>query len=178
MRKFLFLFALTGWAISLVFHLSALIGDHDISRQFPFIWILHIGIFVVWLQTVLIVKNNNELKDLRQNNTLGFSKHTQFFKIIFRHTPTWLTIVAAIGFIHSIINFIVIIAIESNTPDIKDGVYILQNHGHFVRIITEMEYNHYSALQLMLFSGHLISFYGIAVAVLYPYKTSMQTTES
>ncbi len=177
MKKFLFILACIGWTISLLFHLIALLVDYNISEQFPFVWLLHIGIFVVWLPTVLSLKNNIELKGLRQNNTLGFAKHKNFFKTIFRHTPTWLTIIAAIGFIHALFNFIIIIAIQPYTAEIKNGAYILQNHGHTIKTITEMEYNHYSALQLMLFSGHWIAFYGIAAAVLYPYKVSKQVIE-
>jgi hypothetical protein len=179
MKKILFIFALTGWTISLMFHLKALILDYNTSRQFLIIWFLGMGIFVVWLPTVLITKSNNALKELRQNNTPGIAKHKQFFKTIFGHTPTWLIIIAAIGAIHAAINFIIIaITIQSNTPEIKGGEFILQNHGHFIKKITEMEYNHYSALQLMLFTGHFIAFYGIVAAVLYPYKTSNQTIEN
>jgi hypothetical protein len=56
------------------------------------------------------------------------------------------------------------------TPGIQNGQYILHNHGQFVRNLTEKEYHHYQANTLRGFSGHWIAFYGMAMAVLYPFN--------
>ena len=61
---------------------------------------------------------------------------------------------------------------QPGTPEIRDGQYILQNHGHLVKTVTESEYYHYLANQTRAFSGHWIMFYGIAAAVLFQTKTS------
>ena len=165
MRKFLFILPLIGWTISLGVYLTTIIVDYDISRQFPFIWLLIPGVFIVWLPTIFFMRNIKEMEEIRKTKPLDFAKHIKFFKKVFTHNL--LTTIAAIGFIHGIVNFIVIMVIHPYMPEIKDGIYVLENHGHFIKTITEKEYNHYSALHIRVFSGYLIMFYGIATAVFF-----------
>ena len=176
MRKLLFILAITGWTITLVLHLTTLFLDYNISSQIPFIWLLIPGIFIVWFPTVFIMRDNKVFEESRQTSPLDFAKHIKFLKKVFNHSP--IATIAAIGFIHAIVNFIVIMSIQHYTPEIKDGVYVLEDHGRFVKTITEAEYNHYSALHLMLFTGHGLAFYGIAAAVLFQKKTRSEAAEN
>jgi hypothetical protein len=165
MRKFLFYFALTGYLLGLIVHLLSL-ADIDILSNFPFIWLLHLGIFVVWIPTVFEIRKRQQLE---QKHSLTKNNPLSFFKLMFSRTPKWLTIVAIVGFIYAIINFSLVFLSQTGTPDIKDGQYILQNRGQLIRIITEQEYHHYQANEARGFSGHWIAFYGIALAVLFPF---------
>ncbi|MES1181693.1 MAG: hypothetical protein ABUL44_02765 [Flavobacterium sp.] len=63
MKKFLFYFAITGWTLGLIVHLLSL-ADYDITDKVPFVWVLHIGIFVVWLPVVLDLKKMKILKHI------------------------------------------------------------------------------------------------------------------
>jgi hypothetical protein len=163
-KTFFFFFALIGWVLGLCVHLTAALGDYDLTGPFPGLWLLHVGAIAVWLPTVLILKDNPELKHLKNN----LNPRT-FFGQIAKEAPAWLRVIAMAGFFYAIINFMFFMVSQHGTPDIMNGQYVLQNHGKIVRTISLSEYGHYQALQTRAFSGHWIAFYGIACAVLYPF---------
>ena len=169
MKKFLFWFAALGWMAGLIVNVLS-VADIDITEKVPFIWILHVGIFVVWIPTILKLRKNEELKLFQKSGVLTRTNPTGFFKIILKNMPTWLIIISAIGFIYAIINFMLFAAGQPGVPDIQNGQYVLQNHGQLIRTLTEQEYHHYKANEARGFSGHWIAFYGMAMAVLFPYK--------
>lgn len=173
MRKLFFVLSIIGWIITLGLHVTTLFLDCNISGQIPFIWLLIPGVFVVWVPTVFYMRNSLVFDEVRRTSPLEFAKHIKFVKKVLSRNP--LAIIAVMGFIHAIINFIIIFLIQPYTPKIKDGAYVLENHGQFLKLITEADYNHYSALQLLLFTGHGISFYGIATAVLFQKKDKTST---
>jgi hypothetical protein len=169
MKKYLFYFALTGWTLGLLIHILSL-ADIDVTEKIPFVWLLHIGIFVVWLPVVLDLKNNEELQDYRQSGMLNRMNPIEFLKIIFKDTPKWITIIAICGFFYAGINFMLFFASQDGTPAIKDGQFILQNHGQLIKTLTEQEYHHYKANEVRGFSGHWILFYGVATAILFKFS--------
>jgi hypothetical protein len=144
----------------------------------PVIWLLHIGIFAVWLPTVFLLKKNEELKTYHQRGILKNTNPFAIFRIIFRQTPTWLKVIAILGFFYAVINFIMFMATQSGVADIKDGQYILHNHGQLIRILTEQEYHHFKANELRGFSGHWLAFYGPAAAVLFPFSKQQQDDQT
>ena len=169
MKKYLFYFALTGWTLGLIVHILS-IADIDVTEKIPFVWLLHIGIFVVWLPVVLDLKNNEELKDFQQSGMLNRMNPISFYKILFKDTPTWMSIIAGAGFFYAFINFILFMSSQGGTPSIQDGHYVLQNHGELIKNLTEQEYHQYKANEVRGFSGHWILFYGVATAILYKYS--------
>jgi len=169
MKKFLFYFAVTGWTLGLIVHILSL-ADYDVTANFPFVWILHVGIFVVWLPTVLDLRKNEELKEYQQSGMMNRMNPFGFYKIIFRQTPTWLRIIAIGGFFYALVNFILFMASQTGTPEIQGGQYILHDHGHLIKVLTEREYHHYEANIVRGFSGHWLAFYGLAAAVLFPFN--------
>jgi hypothetical protein len=173
MRKFLFFFAATGWTLALIVHLLSLSG-FDLSERVPFIWLLHLGIFVVWIPVVLDWKKNEDFKTLRQSGIAKRMNPFVFFKVIFRYTPAWLTIIAIGGLYYAIVNFMLFMFSQHGTPAINDGQFVLQNHGQLVTTLTEKEYHHYKANEVRAFSGHWIAFYGIAMAMLFPFQRQVQ----
>lgn len=173
MKKFLFYFAITGWSLGLIVHLLSL-ASYDIADKVPFVWVLHIGIFVVWIPTVFDLKKNEELNAYNKSGILNRMNPFGFFKILFKQTPTWLSIIAFVGFFYAGINFMLFLSSHQGTPDIEDGKYILQDHGRLIKTLTEQEYHRYNANEVRGFSGHWLAFYGMAAAVLYPFKK--QTT--
>jgi hypothetical protein len=169
MKKFLFYFAVAGWTSGLLVHLLSL-ADIDVADKVPFVWILHIGVFVVWLPTILALRNNEELKAYRQPGMRNQRNPLKFFRILFRQTPTWLAILAIGGFVYAVVNFMMFMGSQPGVPDLKDGQYVLHNHGQLIRTLTEQEYQHYKANEVRGFSGHWLAFYGFAAAILFPFR--------
>ena len=169
MKKFLFYFAATGWTLGLIVHILSL-ADYDVEDKVPFVWILHLGIFVVWLPTILNLRKNEEFIAYRKSKMMNRMNPFGFLKIIFKQTPIWLRIIAIGGFLYAGINFMLFITSQHGTPGIQDGQYILHNHGYVIKTLTEQEYHHYKANIVRGFSGHWLVFYGLAAAVLYPFN--------
>jgi len=150
MKKFLFYFAVTGWTLGLIVHLLS-IADYNVSDKVPFVWLLHFGIFVVWLPGVFILIKNEGLN-------------------VFRQTPRCLTMIALAGFFYAILNFVLVMTISHfGVPDIKNGQFILHDHGKLIKTLTEQEYHHYKVNDVRGFSGHWLAFYGLAAAILFPF---------
>jgi hypothetical protein len=173
MKKFLFYFAVVCWTLGLLIHLLSL-ADTDITDKVPFVWLLHLGIFIVWLPIVYYLRSNEELNRYQSqipNNLNPFG----LLKIIFRQTPTWLAVIAIGCSIYAIFNFMLFVTSQHGAADIKDGQYILHNHGYLVKHLTKQEYHHYKAMELRAFSGHWLAFYGLAAAILFPF--TQQTTK-
>ena len=167
MRNFLFLFAGFGWMSALIVNILSIV-DIDISERVPFIWLLHIGIFVVWIPAILKLKKNQAFNHLQKSSILARGNPAASFKVVFRNTPTWLTIIALAGFFYAVINFTLFAAGQPGVPEIQNGNYILQNHGQLIKTLTEQEYHHYKANEARGFSGHWIAFYGIGMVMLFP----------
>lgn len=173
MKKFLFYFAITGWTLGLIVHLLSL-ADVNITDKVPFVWVLHIGIFVVWFPTVLDLKYNEEAHAYKQQGLLNRLNPFGSFRVIFRRTPTWLLIIAFGSFIYAGLNFLLFMNTQQGVPDIRNGQYILHNHGELIMTLTEQEYHHYKANEVRGFSGHWLAFYGLAAAVLYPFNNQTE----
>lgn len=169
LRIFLFYFAAVGWTLGLLVHALAIL-NFDVAEKVPFVWILHIGIFVVWFPTIFDIRENEELTEYLQSKLLNRINPFGFFKILFKYAPTWLTVIAIVSFIYAFINFIFFFFTQEGTPLMENGQYILQQHGKFIKIITEQEYHHYNASELRGFSGHWLAFYGMAMPILFPFS--------
>lgn len=162
MKKILFFVAATGWMLGLTVHLLSLSGV-DVMEKVPFVWLLHLGIFAIWVPTILSLKKKKELRGNQDSSP--FNALSNFLE----NTPHWLNAIAVVGFVYAFINFaLFFFSIEGSTA-IKDGEYILHNHGHLIKKLTEQEYHSYRAQELRGFSGHWLAFYGFAVAALYPF---------
>lgn len=174
MKNYLFYLAVIGWLISVTAHLLSL-AHIDVADSFPFIWGLHLLVFVVWIPTIIILVKNKELLSTLHSGKMNILNPIAFFKLIFKQSPKWLTIIAIVGFVYANINFILFMGSQHGTPDIRDGQYILENHGQLIRNLTAEEYHAYKADILRGFSGHWILFYGLAAAVLYPFSKDSKT---
>lgn len=166
MRKVLFFFAITGWTMGFIVHVLAM-ADYDVAGKIPFFWLLHLGIFVVWVPTIFMLRNNEELKILQQSKKV---RPFALFKILLKETPTWLRVIAIGGLIYAFLNFLLFAASQGGTPDIRDGQYVILDHGKLIKTITEQEYYQYKANEVRGLSGFWLAFYGFAAAVLFPSK--------
>lgn len=151
MRIFIFL-AFLGLVVSLAAHISTYLGV-DPEQSLPYIWLLHIGIFVVWLPALAV------------QGTLPRGADGKFKP--FAYAPKWMRWLTSAAFAYALINFAVFIfLVHTGSPSYEGGRYILQNHGKFVRQISEQEYHQYRAYEVRGFSGHWMLFYAAAMTML------------
>jgi hypothetical protein len=171
MKKILFYTAITGWSLGLLVHLLSIAGI-NVSDNFPFVWLLHIGIFVVWIPAIFELRKNPELKEREQSGLLKQMKPFGYWKIIFKDKPVWLSVLAIAGLVYAFFNFMFFTFQQTGSTDFQNGQYILHNHGQLIRTISIAEYNQFKADITRGFSGHWMAFYGFAAAVLFPVKES------
>lgn len=162
MKKGIFYFAVTGWLLGLLVHFLAVSGV-DVQEKVPFVFVLHIGVFVAFIPAVLKMKKLVTESRLEGNN--GLSQ----FKILRQTAPTWLLVIAGIGFVYAFVNFVFFMKTGGGATDIKNGQYILQSHGVLIKTLTEQEYHQIQASVLRGFSGGWLAFYGAAASILYPF---------
>jgi len=174
MKKAIFYFALVGWTLGLLVHLLS-IFDVDVAAKAPLVWLLHVGIFIAFIPAILELKKNRELQTYQKSDMFKVFSPFNTLKIISRTTPSWLTVIAVLGLFYAFVNFIIFMKSQPYTPDIENGGYVLRNHGQIIKTLTEQEYHHYKAVTLRGFSGHWIAFYGISMALLFPFNKKQVT---
>jgi len=167
--SYLFYIAIIGWLIGTTIHILS-IAHIDVTRYFPFVWLLHIGIFIIWFPLILFLRNNqSEVKKL-QAIRAKVEQSSFFSKGILGHCPLWLRLFVVIFSVYMGINFL-FLSSTPGLPHFENGEYMLRvRGGRVIRTITEQEYHYYKAKQLRKFSGHWIFFYGTAIAVLLPFR--------
>ena len=82
-----------GFILSAVAHVLAILGT-DLARIFPPIWLLHVGIFVVWFPAVLVMSAS---RPRPSGNDL--------WKVAFKHAPLWMRILCFALFPYAVFNF-------------------------------------------------------------------------
>ena len=158
MNLFLAILALLGLMLSLVVHIAALLGI-DVSAKFPLVWSLHIGIFVVFIPFVLLSR-----KDLGSKPTM--TRLRELF-------PGWVITLGAVIFVYALVNFLLfMLATQGGSPSIREGKFILQDHGRLIREITAGEYASFKANEVRGFSGHWLVFYFVPFAYFMFHKKS------
>ena len=151
MRKFFSIFALTGFFSSVFVHLSTFFGT-DLSKHIPRVWVLHLGVFVAFIP-MLLLQGLAPKKDWNQ---------------IFATIPRWARYSIKVFFAYALINFALFFFLsESGVPDVRDGKYVLHNHGQIIRELSENDYEWQKAYVLRVFSGHWMAFYLLPAIVLW-----------
>jgi hypothetical protein len=124
-----------GLALSIAAHCMALAGVPIPGGRL--VWGLHIGIFVVWIPTVLT-----------SMQTTRYANRKDFWKVALAGCPLWMRRAGYILFGYAILNFIVFMATTANQSK-------QQQIGDAPPSVVRG------------FSGHWMIFYGAAFAVLY-----------
>lgn len=145
MHRMLGLFALTGFTLSLATHIAALCGI-AVSESIPFIWLLHVGIFVVFIPMVLSMRG-----------TMG---KRPSFKQLRAAFPAWVIIVGICLFVYVLLNFMLAMSgMEGEAGLAENGKYVLSHRGKLIREISLVEFTRFKALEVRAFSGHWLVFY-------------------
>lgn len=171
MNKIIFYISVLGWTLGLIVHLLSIAGI-DIANKVPYVWVLHVGIFIVWIPTILGMRKNEELQLYMKSGLQNRMNPTLWKKAFFKSTPAWVVIIALGGFVYAFINFGLFVLSNQGVPSNIGGSYFLENHGRIIKILTEQEYHYYKANELRGFSGHWLAFYGLAAAISFPVNRS------
>lgn len=93
-----------GLILSVFVHLMALTGQDP--GWGGAVWGLHIGIFAVWIPTVLISQRQ-----------MRHAKRSDFWKIAMQGSPAWMRYMTMGLFAYAIVNFIIFIASTAGKPE-------------------------------------------------------------
>jgi hypothetical protein len=144
LKRALSLVAFAGFFMSLLVHVTTFFGI-DPSKHVPFVWALHLGIFVVFIPMVIYQRPK-----LRKNN----------WRIFIDAVPRWARYAVKGFFAYALINFALFFYLSGGgVPEVRDGRYVLHNHGKVIRELSEDEYELQNAYVLRGFSGHWMLFY-------------------
>ena len=162
-RDVLGIVALTGFLLSLLAHVMALMGI-DLSASAPVIWDLHFGIFFVFIPFVL--PSRKELAG--RNSMLGIAADV----------PRWVAVLGAMLFVYAMVNlFLFTQHTEGGNAVIQHGKCVLLNHGKFIRELIASEYTVLKANELRGFSGHWLLFYFMPAAYFLLRKPDAQSRD-
>ena len=150
LKKILFYFAVAGWLMSLFVNLNALEGV-NLSVEYGYVWLLHVGIFLIWIPAILELRKNEELKQFRTKTLTNGLKPFAMYRIILRAVPSWMVVLvfACVGY--AFLSFIYFNFLS------QSGVTKVPT-----RALTSNDMGFFSALWL--------AFYGMGAAMLYPNK--------
>jgi len=164
MKKVFWFIALSGLVLGFIIHIISLLGIY-VGEYFP-IWLLHLGIFVVWIPAVIELKKDPALFDRK---ALMNKEPFYFFKAILKDVPKFVPVLCIVLFIYTGFNFaLFIFSSLEGSPDIIDGKYVLENHGTLIRELSEVEYFKLRANEIRGFSGHWMVFYSLSMGILWP----------
>jgi hypothetical protein len=137
--------AFLGLVLSLIVHVAAVRGA-DVGSAHPQVWSLHVGIFVVFLPFVLASRT-----------VFGKKRTWAQMKVTY---PRWLIGAGIVLMVYVMANFALgMWALDGGSPEIRDGQYVLQQHGRLLRVLSSDEYRAYKAWEVRMFSGHWLIFY-------------------
>ncbi|MDB5137515.1 MAG: hypothetical protein JWP37_4118 [Mucilaginibacter sp.] len=155
-NKVLFYIAAVGWLCALYINLYALQGV-DLSAKYYTVWLLHAGVFFVWIPAVLELRKNEEWKQLRSNSRSNAIRPFGFYRILLKGVPAWLTMLFYGCLIYTFCSFI----------------YFNFNLSGFINTrhqVSEITARQKDVNTISLFSAVWLFFYCTAATILYPYK--------
>lgn len=164
MKKYLFPLAVAGFILSFVIHFS---GWFDINwlRQFPYLKLLHMGVFVVFVPLVFDARKKFALRET------GEQPYWSRLKLFFNDPPDALLLAFLLLAGYAVFHFLWFGFLGGSlggSPVIRDGGYFLVNHGSVLRELTEQEFRRADGIEARFFSGHWMIFYGTAALYFRP----------
>ncbi len=143
----------------------------NVSQYVPFVYLLHAGIFAVFIPTMTEVFKNKEITAYKNSPQFAQNGLTGIIKILFRKTPKFFVYTFFFCMLYGTVCFFYFAAKQRGTPDFREGSYVLHHRGKVLQKISIEAYNKETALQLFGFSGIWLAFFSFACAASYPYKS-------
>ncbi len=147
--------------ISLCVHIITF-WNINLEERFPYIFLLHVGIFVLIAPVLLLQKIEEKQEDEKIISLQNGFNETKVKKENLNEKssiPKLLIIAYVLVGFYAVLNFMIFGFGAEGNPMIKGDKYVLDNHGHIVRELSKDEYDIASAQSLRGFSGHWIVFY-------------------
>ncbi len=114
--------------------------------------LLHIGIFVLVAPMIAI-----------ENSTT--SNRTSSWKRFEQGKPKWVVLsIKLLGLFFAVHFVLFLVQSHGATPEIKNGIYVLDNHGKLVKTLTLSEYRKLKVGELRLFATGWLFFYAMLTA--------------
>jgi hypothetical protein len=136
-------------ATACIFFWSFLGGSMDKLGMW-FVW-LHLGAFLLILSMFAV-----ESRAIRNR--------TFFWKEFGAVRPGWIVpAIKVLGLIFAINFTVFLVAAHGASPAIKDGAYVLNNHGQIIQTLTQMEYARLKGAELRLFASAWVFFYFVVL---------------
>jgi hypothetical protein len=150
-RKSFAVLAACGLAVSVFAYLGSYAGT-TMDSIFRLAIALVIGIFVLLLLMYAL--------DYEAVTDRGF-----FYKGFSDGMPKWVIPTITVFGLFFAIHFVLFL-IESHaaSPQIKDGQYVLDNHGQIMKVISQRDYLHLKGAELRLFAAGWMFFYFVLAA--------------
>ena len=132
------------------------------------VWaVLFAGVFPVFFAAILVISREQRLRRERMGPVPWWRSGRQFsWRDVFTGAPRWAVILLVIVVAYVYINFFVGVALLPGQPETLGGRYYFNNHGS--QIATDLAgYLQGLRLQMRLFTGHPMVFYGIAALAMF-----------
>ena len=113
-----------GLFSSIVTHILALCGNYP-QENLPSVWLLHFGVFIVWIPTVKIC----------QKLAKGTKNRLFIWQKSLKYSPGWLRRLCALLLVYAVINFVVFINNVDSIPfdSIHHETWIIRGFsGHWM----------------------------------------------
>lgn len=154
-------------AASLAIHLSTFLGI-DPMQAIPGVMLFHLAIFPPFIAAIIY------------SNKLGLQKSSQ--QDSWKLAPQWMRTISGVFFAYAMVNFIIfIILVHGGGPEIRDGKFVLADHGRIIRQLSQVEFHKMQAYVVRGFSGHWMLFSSAAMTLLtgvYNYRNTRTITEN
>lgn len=146
-------FAAVVLIVSLIVHVSTFLGI-DPMAKWPGVMFIHLTIFPPFIAAIYY------------GNRIGGKMQGREDRVT-SSAPGWLQVLAGVFFVYALVNFaIFLVLVEGGVPEERDGRYLLRDHGHILRELSEAEYHRKQAYVVRGFSGHWMLFSSAALMML------------
>lgn len=154
MHKLVFYSAVTLCFISVVVHILSMAGwnIYDIAPQ---IWLLHIGIFIIWIPLILFQLLNSKVEWWKTKRQKQFPAGTPRLYQILALVFNYYAIAIFVWFAYSY-------ATKGTPKELQSG-YFFNNHGDLTEVLST-EYHKAKSMELAMFSAVWCLFYFRAIA--------------
>lgn len=151
----------------------------DVSGFTPAWLLVFAGVFPVWFAVIGSLSREQQMQ--RVNEKLPWYRSGRRFRWqdVVSGVPRWAVVLLMVIVVYVAINFFASIAQLPGQPEVAGGQYYFNNHGS--RIPTDLAgYLQGLRLQMRIFTGHPMVFYGVAALAMYSRRGqhgSVQTGE-
>ena len=153
------LLAAVGLALAVIAHaLTFYPGASIITEDGSPVWLLHIGIFVVFVPMVFSMQWEFGTRRDRAAQRGDWPARRATWAAQMSFFPRWARAVIVAAMVYTAYNFFTALPF-GGTPQVRNGQFVLVSHGTFIRTLSEDEYLAMKRGEVRGFSGHWIFFY-------------------